>query len=224
MLCGSQHVLPNTSATCIDLFIINRPNLILDIKVSPNFCSDHCPISVDINIKTSKEQCYKRTIRKYDQADYNSIIHEMEGKNWSILFENKTVNQNYSNFLSILNEACDKHIPTKTVVIRPDDKPFMNSSIRKAIRKRNRIHYRAKSTKDPDHWSQYIHLRNDVIRLVREAKTEYKNNLTSQIMDKSIPPDKWWRIAKSVCKLNKCNKVSPPIKHEGRIIIHSSEK
>jgi hypothetical protein len=56
-----------------------------------------------------------RTIRKYDQADYNSIIHEMEGKNWSILFENKTVNENYSNFLSILNEACDKHIPTKTV-------------------------------------------------------------------------------------------------------------
>jgi hypothetical protein len=35
---------------------------------------------------------------------------------------------------------------------------------------------------------------------------------------------KWWRIAKTVCKLNKCNKVSPPIKHEGRIIIHSSEK
>jgi N-acetylneuraminic acid mutarotase len=43
-------------------------------------------------------------------------------------------------------------------------------------------------------------------------------------MDKSITPDKWWRIAKSVCKLNKCNKVSPPIKHEGRIIIHPSEK
>ena len=96
----------------------------------------------------------------------------MEGKNWSILFENKTVNQNYSNFLSILNEACDKHIPTKTVVIRQDDKPFMNNSIRKAIRKRNRIHYRAKSTNNPDHWSQYRHLRNDVIRLVRESKTE----------------------------------------------------
>jgi hypothetical protein len=66
-----------------------------------------------------------------------------------------------------------------------------NSSIRKAIRKRNHIHYRAKSTNNPDHWSQYRHLRNDVIRLVREAKTEYKNKLTSQLMDKSIPPDKW---------------------------------
>jgi hypothetical protein len=30
--------------------------------------------------------------------------------------------------------------------------------------------------------------------------------------------------SKSVCKLNNCNKVSPPIKHEGRIIIHPSEK
>ena len=88
-------------------------------------------------------------IKKYDQTDYNSIIHEIEGKNWSILFENKTVNENYSNFLSILNEACDKHIPTKTVVIRPDDKPFINSSIRKAIRKRNRIHYRAKIYQQP---------------------------------------------------------------------------
>jgi hypothetical protein len=34
----------------------------------------------------------------------------IEGKNWSIPFENKTFNQNYSNCLSILNEACDKHI------------------------------------------------------------------------------------------------------------------
>ena len=60
--------------------------------------------------------------------------------------------------------------------------------------------------------------------MVREAKTEYRNKLTSQLMDKSIPPDTWGRIAKSVCKLNKCNKVSPPIKHEGRRIIHPSEK
>jgi hypothetical protein len=62
---------------------------------------------------------------------------------------------------------------------------------------------------------------NTVLRSTKhtQAKTEYRNKLTSQLMDKSIPPDKWWRIAKSVCKLNNCNKVSPPIKHEGRIII-----
>ena len=38
----------DTSATCLDLFITNRPNLILSVNVLPNFCSDHCPVSVDI--------------------------------------------------------------------------------------------------------------------------------------------------------------------------------
>jgi hypothetical protein len=63
--------------------------------------------------------------------------------------------------------VCDKHIPSKVVVIRPDDKPFLNSSIRKAICKRDRIHYKAKSTNKPEHWLQYRQTRNDVISLVR---------------------------------------------------------
>ena len=123
----------STSATCIDLIITNRPNLILDVNVLPNFCSDHCPVSVDINIKTSKQMCYKRKVKKYDHADFNSISNEIENTDWSNLFDSKAINENYSNFVSILNEVCDKHIPTKTVVIRPDDKPFMNGSIRRAI-------------------------------------------------------------------------------------------
>ena len=86
------------------------------------------------------------------------------------------------------------------------------------------MQYKAKTTNTPDHWSQYRRLRNDVIKLVREAKAEYKEKLTSQLVDKNIPPGKWWRIAKSVCKLNKCNKITPPIKHGGRIIVHPSEK
>ena len=55
---------------------------------------------------------------------------------WNTIFHNKTINDNYSNFLSTINRVCDKHIPSKVVVIRPDDKPFMNNSIRKAIRKK----------------------------------------------------------------------------------------
>ena len=143
---------------------------------------------------------------------------------WNTIFHNKTINDNYSNFLSTINRVCDKHIPSKVVVIRPDDKPFLNSSIRKAIRKRDRIHYKAKSTNRPEHWLRYRQTRNDVISLVRLAKDEYKKKLTSQLTDKTIPPGKWWRIAISVCKLNKCKQSTPPLKHGGRIIVHPLEK
>ena len=60
------------------------------------------------------------------------------------------------------------------------------------------MHYKAKSTNKQEHWQT----RNDVINLVRLAKEEYKKKLTSQLRDKTIPPGKWWCIAKSVCKLN----------------------
>jgi hypothetical protein len=55
--------------------------------------------------------------------------------------------------------------------------------------------------------------------LVRLAKEEYKKKLTSQLTDNTIPPGKWWRIAKSVCKQS-----IPPLKHGGIIIVHPSEK
>jgi len=35
-----------SSATCIDLLVTNRPNLILNVAVSSNFCSDHCPVQL----------------------------------------------------------------------------------------------------------------------------------------------------------------------------------
>ena len=79
-------------------------------------------------------------------------MNEMESKDWVAQFEGNTVNENYSNFLSILNEVCDRNIPTKTVVIRPDDKPFMNNNIRKLMRRRDRAHYKAKTTDNPNHW------------------------------------------------------------------------
>ena len=137
-----------SSATCIALLVTNRPNLILNVDISSNFCSDHCPVSADVNVKVNKQLCFKRIIKIYDKADYASMNDELNIIDWNTIFHNKTINDDYSNFLSTINRVCDKHIPSKVVVIRPDDKPFMNSSIRKAIRKRDRIHYKAKSKKN----------------------------------------------------------------------------
>ena len=44
------------------------------------------------------------------------------------------------------------------------------------------------------------------------------------MIDKSIPPGKWWRIIKSVSKLNKQYKPLPPLKSNGKIIFHPVEK
>ena len=56
-----------------------------------------------------------------------------------------------------------------------------------------RMHYKAKHTKNPQHWQNYRDLRNKVISLIRKYVDEYRIKLTAKI-DKNIPPGKWWRI------------------------------
>lgn len=49
--------------------------------------------------------------------------------------------------------------------------------------------------------------------------------LANQLVDKSIPPGKWWRIAKSVTRLKKQNP-SPPliVCQDDRILVHHIDK
>ena len=112
------------------------------------------------------------------------------------------------NFVKTFESTVNRYIPTKTITVRPNDKPFMNNLIRNKIRHRNRIHHKAKTSNNPDHWKKFREIRNEIISLVRKAKEDYKCKLTSQLIDKNIPPGKWWRIAKSVSNFTK-NRESP---------------
>ena len=110
----------------------------------------------------SKQHSYKRTIRKYDNANYEGFVSDLDNINWEENFNScGNINNIYSKFLNIYSDNVNKHIPTKIVTIRPADKPFMNNSIRRKIRQRNRIHYKAKNSNNPDHWQS---LENYVMR------------------------------------------------------------
>jgi hypothetical protein len=46
---------------------------------------------------------------------------------------------------------------------------------------------------------------------VRKAKGE----LTSELLNKDIPPGKWWRIAKSISNFTKARDPPPFLEHDG---------
>lgn len=99
----------------------------------------------------------------------------------------------------------------------------MNSTIRVLMRKRNRIHHKAVKTQNPLHWERYRYLRNKVIDEIRASRQKYNKKISDQI-NKSIPPGKWWRIVKSLCKLNNKHKPSPPLKVNGQTLFHPIDK
>lgn len=125
--------------------------------------------------------------------------------------------------MSTLNNCSDKNIPQKTITVRPRDKVFMNGAMRQLMRKRNRTHFKAKITSNSQHWHSYRQLRNRIIDVLRKARKNY-NKTISSLIDKSIPPGKWWRIDKSISKLNKDFEQMRPLRSDGNLIFHPVEK
>jgi hypothetical protein len=156
-------------------------------------CSTHAPVLAEISFKTFKQHSIKRKIRNYNAADIEGLADQLNITNWdNLVFNSDNINDVYSNFLIILDDTVNKFIPTKTITVLPNDKPFMNNKIRNKIRQRNRIHYKAKTTNNPDYWKKFREITNEVIDLVRKGKDEYKHKLTSELLNKDIPHGKWW--------------------------------
>lgn len=80
--------------------------------------------------------------------------------NWDEVFEDandvdRLYNKCYERYWQMLVTS----VPNRTVVIRPRDKPWMNSEIRRAIRKRNRLLKLFCRQNNPVAWDNYIDCR-----------------------------------------------------------------
>ena len=76
----------------------------------------------------------------------------------------------------------------------------------------------------PDYWIKYRDIRNEVISLVREVKNEYLSKLQNTLVDKTIPPGKWWRVAKSICQFKNRTTTASLIKVNNNIMTHPFDK
>lgn len=147
----------------IDLVFTNNPTIVDKVYVASPFCSTHSPVNFDVKYKTFKQYAYKRTVRNYNCTNFKDVECDLNTVDWDTGVFIRENNEIYDNFSQIYNKILDKHIPTKVITIRPRDKPFMNKSILLKMRKRNRIHTKAKLTNCPNHWQHYRELNNEVI-------------------------------------------------------------
>ena len=74
------------------------------------------------------------------------------------------------------------------------------------------------------HWQQYRNLRNLVIEEIRISWLIISIKKGESQINKYIPPGKWWRIVKSLAKVNNKHKALPPLKTGDNIIFHPIDK
>ena len=90
----------------------------------------------DYNIK----RAYKRKIWDYKNADFDKLNLLIAESNWSFLIsEANNVSEAAENFTAHFLSCVRECVPEKNITIRPNDKPWFDSVLRKTIRIRDRL-------------------------------------------------------------------------------------
>jgi hypothetical protein len=125
----------------------------------------------------------------------------------------------FTKFTSIVKE----YIPFREVIIRARDKPWMTSTIRSAMRKRDRFLRKFRLTKSLTDWNKYKSQKNLTVGIVRKEKLLYFNKLNSTLSDPKLNTKNWWKVVKTVYGSKACAQI-PPIKKGGIFISYPLKK
>ena len=76
-------------------------------------------------------------------------------------------------FNSLFTSVLDIHAPLKTKTIRGNEPPFMNSSLRKAVRRKKQLLNRFKARRSNTNWEAYRSQRNLTTKIRRNSIKNY---------------------------------------------------
>ena len=122
------------------------------------------------------KRCFKREESKHfiyrDYKNFNDTYFRMD-------LENKLEKcpKHHENFEKTFVNVLDAHAPRKTKVLRGNHKPHVDKNLRKTIRKRSKLKNKANRTKLQEDIAKYKKQRNLVVKLNRDSKLRYFDNI-----------------------------------------------
>ena len=135
--------LPTRMGALLDPIIVSDIDIVIDSEVIDidRSISDHNGTLINIKVTNMNKSSFTRKVWLYKQADYIKLNEEISQFQWEpFLGECDNVDSMAERFTNKYLEMIARHIPSKTIRVRPNDKPWYNSEIRKEIRTRDRLH------------------------------------------------------------------------------------
>ena len=204
------HINNGCAHSLIDLvFISNSSFLSFCQTIPPLSTSDHLGLLIGLKMKFSPEKVrsQKRVVWRYSSADWDKAREMIDAFDWNSLVS-EDVNLYWSKwreaFLSIMREC----IPT-AVLPSQCNLPWLNSSIKLAMRKRDRLFRKF------GYCAKFRSARNQVTAMLRKAKLQYFKNLNPS------NPKQFWKTVKLV---NKKQSTIPNLVCDGNGAMSDGEK
>ena len=154
-----------TSFSIIDLVLVSNSHSVELSGVSEPFLSQdvryHCPVYVIFTFKNPVLKSFLRELWLYNQGDFNLFRQSVADLNWDSI-KSEDVNKYALNFIDKLINLAQDCISHRQVRSRPQDLPWINGTIHKPMRKRNRLYKKYKRIKTLENYESFKDIRNNV--------------------------------------------------------------
>ena len=172
--------------------------------------ADHDIVYVEYDIKAKRIQQAPRKIYLYKRADMDGLRDHLARYRDSFLssdHSHMSVNDMWVSFKSEVLAAIERFIPSKMTKTKYSS-PWIDSSIKRLIKRRDRLYFRARKSCSPDIKSHYKRFRAHVQKVIRDAYRKHISGIFSFDTD-SADPDcprknekakKFWSFVKSLKK------------------------
>ena len=216
----------DNSSTLIDIIATNSTDYIKSSGIMPPSLSNHCPVYACLKISKQKCKTFKRKIIKTNNVNWNEVNNELENVDWSPVLTEPNIDKMITTWKKLYLSVIYKYVETKEVTIRPSDPAWMTPDLRRAIRKKNRLHKQAKKRNTTRKWEHFRKARNKVISMARQAKQDHKDRLAKKISDQqSADPRLWWKLVKEFYSNSASQKqLQKPLIADNKIVSEDYDK
>ena len=159
------------SSSCIDLILTNRKFCFKNSSTSETGLSDHHHLICSMLKTTFKKEDAKRLIY-HDYKNFNNEYFQNDLKN-----SLSKCPKNYESLENVFVSVLDRHALRKTKILHGNQKLHFDKNRRKAIMKRSELKSKTNRTKRQKDILDYKKQQNLVVRLSKERRIEYFDNL-----------------------------------------------
>ena len=210
---------PTRGANCLDLVLTNAPDLVPRVEILPRL-SDHEVVYFEFTTKITKAQNVIRPIPLYNKADWSNMKKELANLETRILEQanNSDVNILWKIFRETMQDLMKKYIPHK-ISRKKSSYPWINTEIKKQMRKRDRKYRLMKKFGTPELIEQVKQLCREVQRELRRAFWRYVENLFTPTDSESNELPSLKRFYTYMKQLRSSKTGIPPLKTPDSILV-----
>ena len=114
-------------------------------------------------------------------------------------------------------------MPNRYIKIKPSEPPWINSTIKRNIRKRKRAYKKVKRTNSETDWKKFKSLRNKVVQNIRDSKKLFYDKIAAKLTSEKLSSKDWWSTLKSFIAPNYKTAI-PPLEVNDDIYTEETDK